>query len=105
MKKLVAFVACVVLTFSSQAHNITKPPTSENFRGVSAPGKNVIWASGTHGTYVRTVDGGQRWQVAQVPDAASLDFRDVEAFNGDLAYLLAAGPGELSRIYKTDDGG
>jgi photosystem II stability/assembly factor-like uncharacterized protein len=40
-----------------------------------------------------------------VPGADSLDFRDVEAFSPRLAYLLSAGPGDLSRIYKTSDSG
>src|SRR4051812_42012450 len=105
MMKVDTFVACVVLTFSAQAQNMLKPPTTENFRGVSAPSEQVVWASGTHGTYVKTVDGGQRWQVERVPDTAALDFRDIEAFSADLAYLLAAGPGEQSRIYKTTNGG
>ena len=65
----------------------------------------VAWASGTHGTYLRTTDGGTSWHTAQVPDAEALDFRDVEAFSADLAYLLSAGPGEQSRIYKTTDAG
>src|SRR3954468_7143451 len=95
-----AFAALVI-----QAQTIAKPATNENFRGLSTPSEKVVWASGTHGTYVKTIDGGQHWNVAQVPDSASLDFRDVEAFSADLAYLLAAGPGEQSRIYKTDDGG
>ena len=45
------------------------------------------------------------WRAAQVPGAESLDFRDVEAFGANLAYLLSAGPGEQSRIYKTIDAG
>jgi photosystem II stability/assembly factor-like uncharacterized protein len=40
-----------------------------------------------------------------VPGAAELDFRDVDAFDADTAYLLAIGEGERSRIYKTTDGG
>ena len=41
-----------------------------------------------------------------VPDAAaSLDFRDVEAFDAKTAYLLSIGSGAASRIYKTTDGG
>jgi photosystem II stability/assembly factor-like uncharacterized protein len=78
--------------------------TSENLRGVSAVSAKVIWASGAHGTYLRTTDGGMTWITAQVPGAEALDFRDVEAFSVDEAYLLAAGPGEQSRIYKTSDG-
>jgi photosystem II stability/assembly factor-like uncharacterized protein len=40
-----------------------------------------------------------------VPGAAELDFRDVDAFDANTAYLLAIGPGDKSRIYKTTDGG
>ena len=34
-----------------------------------------------------------------------LDFRDVEAFDANTAYVLSIGEGENSRIYKTIDGG
>jgi photosystem II stability/assembly factor-like uncharacterized protein len=89
----------------AQNHVIQKSNTSENLRGVSAVSTKVVWASGTHGTYLRTLDGGETWISAQVPGAEALDFRDVEAFSADEAYLLAAGPGDQSRIYKTNDGG
>src|SRR5262249_10273642 len=71
----------------------------------SVPANNLAWASGTHGTYLRTSDSGRTWQTAQVPGAEALDFRDVEAFSADFAYLLSAGPGDQSRIYQTSDGG
>ena len=67
--------------------------------------QQIAWASGTHGTFLRTLDGGYTWQVRQVPGAEALDFRDVEAFSATTAYLLSAGPGESSRIYKTRDAG
>jgi photosystem II stability/assembly factor-like uncharacterized protein len=78
--------------------------TSENLRGASAVSHNVAWASGTHGTYLRTTDG-LHWTVGQVPDAAALDFRAVVAFSADEAFLMSAGKGDLSRIYHTFDGG
>jgi photosystem II stability/assembly factor-like uncharacterized protein len=79
--------------------------TTESLRGVSAVSRQVAWASGTHGTYLRTIDGGNTWTPAQVPDAAALDFRAVAAFSADEAFLMSAGPGEQSRIYHTGDGG
>src|SRR3954453_576941 len=79
--------------------------TIESLRGVSAVSRQVAWASGTHGTYLRTADGGRTWTPAQVPDAASLDFRGVVAFSADEAFLMSAGAGELSRIYHTNDAG
>lgn len=79
--------------------------TNVRLRGVSAVSARVAWASGAGGTYARTVDGGRTWQMGQVPGAAELDFRDVDAFDSETAYLLAIGEGERSRIYKTTDGG
>jgi photosystem II stability/assembly factor-like uncharacterized protein len=79
--------------------------TTADFRGLSVVGTNVAWISGTNGTYARTTDGGRTWNVGTVPGAEKLDFRDVEAFGPDIAYLLSAGLGEDARIYKTTDGG
>jgi len=79
--------------------------TTESLRGVSAVSRNVAWASGTHGTYLRTTDGGLTWTPAQVAGAEALDFRAVVAFSADEAFLMSAGPGEQSRIYHTSDGG
>lgn len=79
--------------------------TTENLRGVSAVSRQIAWASGTHGTYLRTIDGGSTWTPAQVPDAGALDFRGIVAFSADEAFLMSAGPGEQSRIYHTGDAG
>lgn len=89
------------------AQTITPLPsnTTESLRGLSVVSRQVIWASGTHGTYLRSLDGGETWSSGQVHGAEGLDFRDVEAFSPDEAYLLSAGTGELSRIFKTTDGG
>jgi photosystem II stability/assembly factor-like uncharacterized protein len=78
--------------------------TDANFRGLSVVSPKVAWVSGTKGTYGRTTDGGKTWSVGTVPGSEKLDFRDVEAFVEGTAYLLSAGSGEDSRIYKTTDG-
>lgn len=79
--------------------------TRARFRGVSVVNSQVAWASGTGGTFARTIDAGGRWRSAVVPGAESLDFRDVEGVDASTAYLLSIGEGELSRIYKTANGG
>jgi photosystem II stability/assembly factor-like uncharacterized protein len=79
--------------------------TTVRLRGVSAVNQSIAWASGDKGTYARTVDGGKTWTPGHVPDSGDLDFRDVDAFSADVAYLLSIGEGEKSRIYKTNDGG
>jgi photosystem II stability/assembly factor-like uncharacterized protein len=79
--------------------------TTESLRGVSAVSREVAWASGTHGTFLRTTDSGRTWTPGQVSDAVALDFRAVVAFSADEAFLMSAGPGEQSRIYHTGDAG
>lgn len=74
-------------------------------RGVSAVNDKVVWASGTEGTVLRTIDAGATWTNVSVQGAAQLDFRDVDAFSEKVAYALSIGNGEASRIYKTTDGG
>jgi photosystem II stability/assembly factor-like uncharacterized protein len=78
--------------------------TTESLRGVSAVSRQIAWASGTHGTYLRTTDG-RIWIPDQVPGAESLDFRAVVAFSADEAFFMSAGPGDQSRIYHTADQG
>ncbi len=79
--------------------------TTASFRGLSVVSEKIIWASGTGGTVIRTIDGGKSWNVITVPGAEKLDFRDIEAFDANTAYILSIGNGDSSRIYKTIDGG
>jgi photosystem II stability/assembly factor-like uncharacterized protein len=74
-------------------------------RGVSAVSGQVAWASGAGGTVIRTPDGGTSWTQLAIPDAAALDFRDVDAIDAATAYILSIGSGSASRIYKTTDAG
>jgi photosystem II stability/assembly factor-like uncharacterized protein len=79
--------------------------TKARLRGLSVVSSDVVWASGTGGTYVLTTDGGKHWRSGTVPDAVELDFRDVHGVDARTAYVLSAGDGDKSRIYKTTDGG
>lgn len=80
--------------------------TTVLLQAVRAVDDTVVWVSGHHATWVRTVDGGRTWVAGAMtgPDS-TLQFRDVEPVSATTAYLLAAGPGEQSRIYKTTDAG
>lgn len=82
-----------------------KSGTGARLRGLAVVDQNVVWASGTQGTYVRTTDGGVTWIAGTVPGASGLDFRDVHAIDQHRAFLLSIGEGEKSRIYQTIDGG
>jgi photosystem II stability/assembly factor-like uncharacterized protein len=79
--------------------------TTVLLQAVSAPSARVAWVSGHRGTYVVTTDGGETWRASVVPEADSLQFRDVYAVDDRTAWLLAAGDGDRSRIYHTTNGG
>ncbi len=95
-----AFVSTAQAQWTKQTIN-----TEAAFRGLFAVNNKVCWVSGTKGTVGRTVDGGKNWEVIQIPEADKLDFRDIEAFSANVAYILSIGNGDASRIYKTTDGG
>jgi photosystem II stability/assembly factor-like uncharacterized protein len=99
-------ILLVIVNAQAQLSRQTQPShTTENLRGVSAVSPQVAWASGTHGTYLRTTDAGRTWLSAQVPNATNLDFRGVVAFSANEAFLMSSGPGDQSRIYHTTDAG
>ena len=80
--------------------------TTSLLQAVSVVDSSVVWISGHDATVVRTTDGGRTWTRRPVPGAPdSLQFRDIHAFDARTAYILAAGPGDMSRVYRTDDGG
>ncbi|MGA8619696.1 MAG: hypothetical protein WB660_14410 [Candidatus Sulfotelmatobacter sp.] len=101
---LLTFFLTAATALAQSAPQTRLSRTTENLRGVSAVSRNIAWASGTHGTYLRTTDG-HIWIPDHVPGAESLDFRGVVAFSADEAFLMSAGPGDQSRIYHTADAG
>jgi len=92
--------AQVSASIESQSSGVTV-----RLQAVSVVSPRIVWASGAGGTWVRTSDGGATWTSGVVPGADSLEFRDVHAFDARSAVLLAAGPGERSRLYRTQDAG
>jgi photosystem II stability/assembly factor-like uncharacterized protein len=106
MRSLIAALACfftILPAFGQWQSQMSG--TDVQLRGISAVSQRVAWASGAKGTVLRTIDGGETWVKVSVPGAEELDFRDIEAFDADTAFVLSIGPGEQSRIYKTTDGG
>jgi photosystem II stability/assembly factor-like uncharacterized protein len=82
-------------------------PTTASFRGLSVVSTTVVWASGTEGTIIRTVDGGKNWSVMKVAGAESLDFRGIRGFDEKTAVIISSGPAEKgqAKIYRTTDSG
>ncbi|MGW2559291.1 WD40/YVTN/BNR-like repeat-containing protein [Streptomyces sp. NPDC001514] len=79
--------------------------TEVRFRGLAAVTRDTAWAAGSKGTVLRTTDGGRSWRNISPPGAGELEFRDIEAFDGRRAVVLAIGEGEASRVFRTGDGG
>ena len=108
-----ALAVAIVIAGCGPRHATTPNPileaqssgTTALLQAVSVVDENIVWVSGHRATYARTVDGGTTWEAGVVPGPDSLQFRDVHAVDAKTAYLLSAGPGDMSRIYKTTDAG
>jgi len=89
----------------AQTVNIIKQsiPKKASFRGLSVVSDQVAWASGSGGTVLRTINGGETWTDISVSGADSIQFRDIEAFNQDTAIVM--GVASPAKFYRTVDGG
>jgi hypothetical protein len=107
------WIVLVSLTFggSSQWWSVKTSGMDTNLRGVSVVRESalsavtIVWATGSHGVVLRSADSGKSWQRLPIPNGESLDFRGVQAFDENVAYVMASGEGNNSGIYKTSDGG
>jgi len=104
-------VMCVLLMAVPQDESwwlVKSTNVDANLRGVAVAvlhGKTTIWATGSKGTVLRSTDKGESWQKCAIPDGETRDFRGVQTLDGTTAYVMAAGDGEKSGIWKTTDGG
>jgi photosystem II stability/assembly factor-like uncharacterized protein len=106
MRLALALLVFHILTRQACAQWATQTSgSSARLRGISGVDAKIAWASGAAGTVLLTVDGGETWTPRLVLGTVDLDFRDIEAFDGQTAYILSIGEGKHSRIYKTSDGG
>jgi hypothetical protein len=98
----------VLQPLTQQVWQMQESGTTAGLRGIDSVDGMAAWASGTEGTVLKTTDGGAHWEKCAVPDAekdgATLDFRGVQAWDATTAIVMASGPGDKSRLYKTVDG-
>ena len=74
---------------------------ASDLRGVAAVSGQVVWASGTGGVVLRSVDAGGTFSSGVV--AKGLDLRSLVAFDERRALVLSAGT--PARLLRTEDGG
>jgi photosystem II stability/assembly factor-like uncharacterized protein len=107
--RLFSLVVALSLAAYPQSWTVRTQGRATNLRGVSVTransGATIVWASGSKGVVLRSTDHGKSWAELQIPSAENLDFRDIEAFDADTAYVMSSGDADKSRIYKTSDGG
>ena len=106
MQRLVLFgLFFAMVTPAVCQFEIQHSGTTASLRGIYSVGGGIAWASGTEGTVLRTEDNGKHWEHCAVPpNAENLDFRAVQAFDGETALVMSSGKGDLPRVYKTEDG-
>ena len=100
-----ALVMLGAATFAHAQWIMQQSHSTAGLRGIHNVGGGVVWASGTQGTVLHTIDDGKTWQHCAVPPGAgTLDFRGIQGFDRNTAVVMSAGTGDLSRLYKTTDG-
>ncbi|RZS95094.1 WD40/YVTN/BNR-like repeat-containing protein [Cecembia calidifontis] len=82
---------------------VIETPVTTSLRGLSPLTERIIWASGSNGTWLRTLDAGQSWEHGVIAGMDSVDFRDIEGFDASTAVAMSSG--QPAVIYRTEDGG
>lgn len=89
----------------AQTWVLTPSKSTASLRGTSVVTATEAWASGTGGTCLHTIDGGESWIQTPVAGASKVDFRGVVGLGSNSALLMASGEGAQSAVYRTGDGG
>ncbi|MBN1986322.1 MAG: hypothetical protein JW761_08460 [Prolixibacteraceae bacterium] len=89
-----------------KAHiQITELPvhSDASLRGLYVVSEKVIWASGSGGTVLQSVDGGKVWKEIKIPGQTNNDFRSIHAWDENRVLVFGiAGP---DFGFLTEDGG
>lgn len=98
--------AGVVMVLTVALRALWRPQDSgtiNELRGLSVVSPSVVWVSGTHGTILRTTDGGVHWRADTLPGASGLDLRSIAATSATVAHAMSIA--DSGRIFRTTDGG
>lgn len=85
---------------------VPTPTATARLRGLSPVSDKVVWASGTEGTVLRSVDGGRHVKSVGPADTTDLQFRSLYASSAWHAVAVSIGDTpDAMRAYVTEDGG
>ncbi|QGY43511.1 hypothetical protein GM418_07510 [Maribellus comscasis] len=74
-----------------------------SIRGLFVVDENVIWASGSGGTVLRSTDGGKNWIDVKVTGQTANDFRSIHAWDKNKALVFGVAGPDFG--FLTEDGG
>jgi photosystem II stability/assembly factor-like uncharacterized protein len=106
-KKATFLLSFLSINFAHAQWTKQNAGTDASFRSIHAVSKKVVWAGGSKGIILRTINGGGTWQTIHIKTAESLDFRDIYGVNDKIVYAMSAGKAEdgAAKVFKTIDGG
>lgn len=105
MRAILHMALALVTSYGALAQRVEllHSGTGISFRGLSVVSDRVIWVSGSKGTVGISTNSGKSWQFLVVSGYESREFRDIEAFDGATAIIMAIG--EPAMILKTTNAG
>ncbi len=109
MKKLSLVLAAMLIFFGcfepEHSFEFTELNTqsSSSLRAICAVDENIVWASGSQGQVLLTLDGGSSWVRMTIPDCEDTEFRSLHAWDAERALVFDVSP--LGRAFMTTNGG
>ena len=109
-KRIFVFVFLPSLLFSCTNSNFSVEVvftpclanTAASLRGLHVVSEKVIWASGSEGTVLLSVDGGKTWEVNKIDGSVKNDFRSIHAWDDKSALVFGVSGPDFG--YKTNNG-
>ena len=103
MKNIFFLFIIICANVHAQQIKILNTGTKTSIRGLSAVNDKIIWVSGSNGMIGKSIDSGNTWKWIQVKSFEKTDFRDIEAFDENIAVIM--GVDTPAYILRTIDGG
>lgn len=74
-----------------------------SLRAIHAVDEQVVWASGSQGQVLLSIDGGESWKLITIPGCEETEFRSLHAWDGKRALVFEISP--RGRAFITNNGG
>lgn len=103
MKNIFLLFIFICSNIYAQQIKIINSGTKTSLRGLSVVNDKIIWVSGSNGMIGKSIDSGNTWKWLQVKDFTKNDFRDIEAFDENIAVIM--GVDSPAYVLRTIDGG